>query len=303
MRVLIVGLGSIAKKHIAALKTINPDVEILALRNSLDSEPYEDIINVFDIDEIQGLKISFAIVSNPTSLHQSTIESLIPLQIPLFIEKPIFDSLNNKDILEKIHKEGIYTYVACNLRFLESLQFAKEYIDRKRINEVNIYCGSYLPDWRPGQDFKKVYSANKEMGGGVHIDLIHELDYAYWFFNKPSEVIKNVSNGSSLEISAIDYANYLLKYDTFNVSIILNYYRRDPKRNFEIICEDGTLYVDILKNSVYWNNNLIFNSRKGILDTYLDQLRFFIDNILTKKASFNDINEAYEILELCLAND
>lgn len=303
MRVLIVGLGSIAKKHIAALKTINPDVEILALRNSLDSESYEDIINIFDIDEIQGLKISFAIISTPTSLHKSTIESLIPYHIPLFIEKPLFNSLNHQDLLEKICEKNIYTYVACNLRFLESLQFAKEYIDRKRINEVNIYCGSYLPDWRPDRDFRKVYSANIEMGGGVHIDLIHEIDYAYWFFNKPNEVIKNFSNGSSLEISAIDYANYLLKYDTFNVSIILNYYRRDPKRNLEIICEDGTLYVDILKNVVYWNNNLIFNSGKGIVDTYLDQLHFFIDNIFTKKASFNDINEAYEILELCLAND
>lgn len=303
MRVLIVGLGSIGKKHIAALKTINPDVEILALRNSLESESYEDIINVFDIDEIQGLKISFAIVSNPTSLHQFTIESLIPYHIPLFIEKPVFDSLNNENILQKVKEKNIYTYVACNLRFLESLQFAKEYIDKKRINEVNIYCGSYLPDWRPGQDFRKVYSANKELGGGVHIDLIHELDYAYWFFNKPKEVIKNVSNASSLEISANDYANYLLKYNTFNISIILNYYRRDPKRNLEIICDDGTLYVDILKNAVYWNDNLIYKSERGIQDTYLDQLRFFIDNILTKKASFNDINEAYEILELCLAND
>lgn len=303
MRVLIVGLGSIAKKHITALKSINPAIEILALRNSLGSDPYEDIVDIFDIDEIKGLEISFAIISNPTSLHESTIESLIPCGIPLFIEKPVFDSLNNQRLLEKIQEENIYTYVACNLRFLESLKFAKEYISNKRINEVNIYCGSYLPDWRPNQNFRQVYSANKEMGGGVHIDLIHEIDYAYWFFDKPRQVIKNFSNASSLEISAIDYANYLLKYDTFCVSIVLNYYRRDPKRSMEVICEDGTLSVDILKNAVHWNNDLIFASKQGIPNTYLDQLNYFINNIKKKEYPFNDINEAYEILKLCLAND
>ncbi len=136
MRVLIVGLGSIAKKHIGAVKAIHPDVELFALRNSLNSESYSDVINIFDIDQIKDLKVSFAIISNPTSLHKSTIESLIPYHIPLFIEKPVFDSLNNQSILKKIREENIYTYVACNLRFLESLQFAKEYINKKRINKM-----------------------------------------------------------------------------------------------------------------------------------------------------------------------
>lgn len=303
MRVLIIGLGSIAKKHITALKEIDPNVEIIALRYSSTAEQYENVHNIFEIEEVTNIDFDFAIISNPTSAHAASIESLIPFKIPLFIEKPLFENLYNQYILDLISQNNIFTYVACNLRFLDSLQFAKKYISKKRINEVNVYCGSYLPEWRPNQDFRKVYSANKEMGGGVHIDLIHELDYTYWLFDKPSEVVKTFSSSSSLDISAIDYANYLLKYDTFCVNIVLNYYRRDPKRNLEIVCEDGTLYVNLLKNEVYWNNQNIFESTKTIKDTYLDQIRFFIDNINNPKSSFNTINEAYEILELCLAND
>jgi predicted dehydrogenase len=303
MRVLIIGLGSIAKKHIYALKKINPDIELYSLRNSINSEVYDDIINIYSLNEVQQLEFDFSIISNPTFLHAKTIESLIPLKIPLFIEKPLFDSINQRSLLNRINAADIITYVACNLRFLECLQFAKQVLLDKRVNEANVYCGSYLPDWRPGQDFRKTYSANIEMGGGVHIDLIHELDYVMWLFTLPIETFRFTSNNSSLSISAVDYANYLLKYDTFNVNVVLNYYRKDPKRTMEVVCEDGTLTVNILENEVSWNGSIIFQSAKGIQDTYFDQIHYFIENILTRKSSFNDINEAYETLKICIAND
>lgn len=303
MNVLVVGLGSIAHKHVKALRIIDPLVNIFALRYSTEGESYDGIVDIFDFDDLIALEFAFAIVSNPTSEHASTIEKLVPFKIPLFIEKPLFHSLKHRHLLSVIKLEEIDTYVACNLRFLESLCFAKNFIKTKRINEVNIYCGSYLPDWRPHQDFRELYSAHKNMGGGVHIDLIHEIDYAYWFFGKPLGITKTFDSSSSLSISAIDYANYLFKYEGFSTSIILNYYRRDSKRSMEIICEDGTLQIDLLKNAVYWNSKLLFESAKGIQHTYLDQLRFFLDCINEKKILFNDIHEAFEILELCLAND
>jgi predicted dehydrogenase len=302
MKVLIIGLGSIANKHITALQNINADTQFYALRSSENANIIDGVINVFSFLEVNTINFDFAIISNPTFAHHKTITNLIPLNIPLFIEKPLFSELDNGELVKLIHKHAVITYVACNLRFLDCLQYVKNYIVNKKINEVNIYCGSYLPDWRPGRDYKTTYSANKDQGGGVHIDLIHEIDYAYWLFGNPTEVSKVFSSKSSLEINAFDYANYTLGYSDFNTSIILNYFRRDPKRTLEIVLEEETLLVDILKNKVYRNTDIIFNSDKTIVDTYEDQLRFFIDNVVLGKSKLNSVDEAYQILEICLQN-
>lgn len=303
MNVLIIGLGSIAVKHILAIKKITPDARLYALRSSNKANEINGVCNIFSLDELQKIKPDFAIISNPTFAHHKTILSLIPLNIPIFIEKPLFSELDNGEVVKEIQKNNIITYIACNLRFLDCLRFAKDYITNKRINEVNIYCGSFLPNWRPGIDYKSTYSANKELGGGVHIDLIHEIDYTYWLFGKPTQVSKVFSNKSSLDITAFDYANYTLDYPSFNASIVLNYYRRDPKRTLEIVLEEETILVNILKNKVYKNGDIIFESKKTITHTYEDQLRFFIDHVVAKKEEFNTVDEAYEILKICLQND
>lgn len=304
MKVLIVGLGSIAQKHIAALRQICPEVELFALRSSIQySSDINGVVNLYKLEEAEKLGLDFVIVSNPTFKHRETIAQLIPLKLPLFIEKPLYDTLYEDNLLASISELGILTYVGCNLRFLESLEFAKEFLPGKRINEVNIYCGSYLPDWRPGQDFRKTYSANSDMGGGVHIDLIHEIDYAYWLFGRPNKVKKVITSKSSLNIPASDYANYMLQYGQFNIAIILNYFRRDPKRTLEVVCEDGTLYIDLLKNIVTWKESLVFESDQKIIHTYKKQMEFFVKQVLSKKKLFNSIAEAYEILSICLEKE
>jgi len=303
MNVLIVGLGSIARKHITVLKVIFPDLSLYALRSTKNAKNEEGISNLYSIDDLGSLALDFVIISNPTANHKQTIEQLIPYQIPLFIEKPVFNNLNADIILQQIRKINLTTYVACNLRFLGCIQFVKQFVIDKRINEVNSYCGSYLPDWRPGQDFRNIYSANIEMGGGVHIDLIHEIDYLYWLFGKPEQIYSNKTNRSSLNISAVDYANYLFIYNDFCTNVVLNYYRRDPKRSLEILLEEGTLYVDLLENKVTFNDEVIYISNKRIIDTYEDQLRFFVGQVLKNKVKFNSIEEAFEVLKLCIAND
>jgi predicted dehydrogenase len=303
MKVLIVGLGSIARKHISAMKELDPNVKLFAFRSSRSSTKIENVLDIYQPEELTRLKVDFVIISNPTYKHKETIESLLYLNVPLFIEKPLFDGLKAESLLRRIDEQKIITYVACNLRYLECLKFVKGMVGQKRINEVNIYCGSYLPDWRPGQDFRKVYSSNVEMAGGVHFDLIHEIDYAFWIFGEPKKVTCSTSSLSSLKISSIDYANYLLEFDKFSISIILNYFRRDSKRTFEVVCEDGTLNADLLNNEVSWNDEIIFRSKQVIKDTYIDQMRFFTNDILSRKNSFNTVNEAYKILKICLAGD
>ena len=244
------------------------------------------------------------ILSNATACHFQSLNQLKNLNIPLFIEKPLFDRTGKAQdkLVNTIISNKTPTYVACNLRFLDSIVKMKEIIQSERVNEVNVYCGSYLPDWRPGVNYKTVYSSNKELGGGVHIDLIHELDYVYWLFGNPKQTKSFFRNNSSLDITAYDYANYLWEYDKFAVSIVLNYYRKDAKRSLEVLCESGTYTVDLLYNTISFNSKTIFESSQRIGDTYFNQMNFFIHQVLHDGNDFNSIDQANNILKLCLTD-
>lgn len=299
IKVVIIGLGSIAQKHILALRKIDTKTEIFALRRSIIIEE-DNIKHVYSLKEIEKLSPNFIIVSNPTNVHFDTLKLIYKLNTPLFIEKPLFSTKGVKEVqLVNLINKNNSTYVACNLRFHKGLLEMKKILQGKRVEEVNVYCGSYLPNWRPEVNYKVVYSANKEQGGGVHIDLIHELDYLYWIFGSPISTKKTFSNVSSLNISAYDYANYLWSYERFNANIVLNYYRKDTKRTLEVLTENGTYFLDLIENKIYFNNKKIYFEPQNIVDLYETQMRFFIENAIEKKNVFNTITEGYKILELC----
>ncbi|MGF1923203.1 MAG: Gfo/Idh/MocA family protein [Bacteroidia bacterium] len=306
MKVAIVGLGSIASKHIFALKEINPLVEIYALRSGLNSNVVEGVKNIKSLEEVEDL--DFVLISNPTSLHLEAIKMVTKQNLPMVIEKPAFYKLEGyEEVIDEINAKDIFTYVACNLRFHPCLQYLKDYIANENavINEVNVYCGSYLPDWRPNRDYKQIYSANLDMGGGVHLDLFHELDYICWIFGLPREYKGYTSNHSSLDISAPDYANYLLSYDNFNVGVVLNYYRRQPKREIEILFEDETWIVDLITNIITTDNGkVIFKpSSFSLIDTYVKQMSYVIGKLNLSERPMNDINETIEILKISLSHE
>jgi predicted dehydrogenase len=203
-----------------------------------------------------------------------------------------------------IKEKNIKTYVACNLRFHPAINFIKSYLNSNmsKLNEVNVYCGSYLPKWRPLQDYTKSYSANQKLGGGVHLDLIHELDYTIWIFGKPINYNSIKRKVSNLLIDTFDYTNYNLSYPDFNVSITLNYYRSTPKRQIEIVLENETLICDLLTSTILNNENqIIFTDNEfDFSKTYLDQMNYFIDNLENDNIYMNDINESFEILKIAL---
>lgn len=302
MNILIVGLGSIAKKHIAAIYEIGVEHTLYAWRSSPTAAPFLNVKNIFNFQDIKIIAWDFAIIANPTSKHKETIEQLLELNCPLFIEKPIYHTLDIESLISKVQNRGILTYVACNLRFLDCLRFVKNRIEQEnpRINEINVYCGSYIPEWRPGTDYQKCYSTNQSMGGGVHLDLIHELDYVFWLWGSPLKTTSTLKSNSSLNINAYDYANYLLDYDEFCANVVLNYYRRDIKRTLEIVFEENTWEINLLKNQITCNNQMIFSSEQLIVDTYQTQMEYFLTCLSKKTNSFNAITDAYSVLKICL---
>ena len=304
MKVLIIGLGSIAEKHIASILKLVPDTLFYALRSNVNSSIQDNIENIYDINDTPK-DINFIIISNPTSLHASTINKVIFLNKPIFIEKPIFDRIDeNIGLVKLFQKNNIKTYIACNLRFHPSIKFLKNFLEKtsKKIYEVNVYCGSYLPSWRANTNYAESYSAKKNMGGGVHLDLIHELDYVIWLFGLPINYSSKKRKVSQLQIDSYDFSSYNLEYNSFSISIILNYYRIEPKRDIEIIFEDDVYKCDLLSSKITNSKNEVIFIDKDfhINDTYLKQADYFIKNINILDPYMNNIEESFNILKIAL---
>jgi predicted dehydrogenase len=272
------------------------------LRSGDHPDQYDDVTNISTLADCPP--IDFIIISNPTALHYDALKKVAALQKPLFIEKPPFHTLKDAtEGLSIVTEHHLVTYTAFNLRFLDCLLHLKNNLNLDKVQEVNVYCGSYLPKWREGVDYKKNYSAIPEMGGGVHLDLIHELDYVLWIFGKPKQVQSVLRSQSKIDIDAIDYANYVLTYDSFAITIVLNYYRRDSKRNCEIILEDATWNVDLLKNKItdFASNTVVFESLQVPQDTYKKQMEYFCNSLANKETPFNSLAESVTTLKIALS--
>lgn len=304
MLVLIVGLGSIAKKHIAALRSLYPPVSITALRSHNTGTSVEGVQTIHDWNDVV-FSPDFVIISNPTQLHKEAIGRALQLNCPLFIEKPMVKDVSElNELLSQTNIKECFTYVACNLRFHPCVIFLRELLTKEtsKINEVNVYCGSDLSKWRPEQNYTESYSASSLLGGGVHLDLIHEIDYCYWLFGKPDEVVSLKRKVSQLKINSPDFAAYHLLYPFFTINITLNYYRQDVKRGIEIVMENKTLYADLVKAEVWENGNLIYTVEGFKMEnTYIDQMKYFIDHIKMQQPMMNNVEEAAEVLKIAIA--
>lgn len=306
MKILIIGLGSIGRKHVEAIRnleaTSGQSHSIYALRSHAGASDMPGVTNIYSYQEAEALSPDFIIVSNPTSMHLSTIDELLSMKRPLMIEKPAFHEPQSTDIIERISKSGCLTYVACNLRFLGAIDYISQRLknEKPRINEVNVYCGSSLPSWRPGTDYRKSYSANASMGGGAHIDLIHEIDYVCALFGFPQYSRGICRSRSSIDIDAIDYAHYTLVYPDFCTDVTLNYYRPVYKRTLEIVMDSDIWTVDLAQNTVTdAHGHELYHSDKKIIDTYTDQMAYFMDLVNNgAKDSINNITFANETLKI-----
>ena len=232
MRVLIIGLGSIGKRHINVIKKIQPKTKFYALRSSKKSIDHQDIVNINSWDEVDKYNFDFSIVSSPSSLHLEHIEKLSKYKLPVFVEKPL---CVNKSQLKKINinKFHAMTYVGLNMRFHPLIIYLKNYLNKSdfKIYEINAYYGSYMPSWRPG-NHKKLYSSNNELGGGVHLDLIHEPDLLHFLFGLPKKILKSFRKVSNITIDSIDSSKLIFEYEDFSATITLNYFRMDKKHEY-----------------------------------------------------------------------
>lgn len=307
MKVIMIGLGSIGKRHANIIINKYPDIRIYGYRNK-NSEEIEDIKNIYNIEEAFLYEPDIAFITNPTSLHVDMALLAAKNGCHLFIEKPLSNNLYNiEKLINIVKKKGLITLMGCNMRFNPILLEIKKHVDEKLFGNVlsfNITCGSYLPEWRPWQDYTKSYSALNKLGGGVVLDLIHEIDYAKWIFGDFTEFNSYIGKVSNLNIETEDYADIVLKTNRNVIGTVhLDYYRKIAKREVEIVFENGILIGDLINNKL----SFITKEQEKILKfsfdrnyMYEEQIKYFMQSVKEQKSTFNDIEEGYDVLKLAL---
>lgn len=303
LKVLFVGIGSIAKRHIRNLQNIADEkgfsLYIDAFRSTKGSS---DILGIdhqfFALSDVPD-NYDVVFITNPTDIHLQTLRRFHNKGKHFFIEKPVVSLQHIEEAKKFKLRDGSVYYVACPLRYNAVIQYIKNNVDSDEVISVRSISSSYLPEWRSGQDYRKSYSAHKIMGGGVSIDLIHEWDYLTYLFGWPEKVYSMIGKKSLLEIDSDDIAVYIANYKDKFVELHLDYFGRETIREIQLFTKEDTITGDLV------NNKIIFHRKGQIIDFHEKrddvqqrELLFFLDYITGKKKCVNDILNGIKVLDL-----
>ncbi len=310
IKVLFVGLGSIGTRHLKNLHNVankmGVDICAHALRFTSDNnapkvieQEIKDLLqNEYTFNDIEKLSNYDAIyITNPTSMHYDCMKVLKDKTNAWFIEKPIFD-IADYDLNACMHNWQ-KAYVAAPMRYCKTMLKLEEILPALKVYSARVICSSYLPQWRKGVDYRTTYSANKNMGGGVTIDLIHEWDYLYNLFGMPLKLHNFKGKYSHLEIDSDDISVYIAQYKNLLCEVHLDYFGREYKRSIELYCKEGTVIADFGKCTLTLQDNTVLNFEEEVNERYLKETEYFINYVLGDEIeSTNTPKHALQVLNL-----
>ena len=314
MKILVVGYGSIGKRHVKNLSSLNQTQVSVCSKNKETWKLEKKGIKTFTtIEQALKEKHDVAIICNETSLHIKTAIKLADNGYHIFLEKPISNSLKNIPALIKIIKrKKLITMVGCNMRFHHGIKLMKSLIDKNeigRILSVTVENGSFMPDWHPWEDYQISYASQKKLGGGVVLTQIHEIDYLYWFFGKVDDIYSFTEKLTDLQIDVEDYSGSLLKFKNKIIAELhLDYFQKPSVRSCKIIGTKGQItwnwennHVQIFKNKykkwVTKNIEKKFDRNK----MFVDELQYFLKCVKKRKIPMNSIIDGLEPQKIALA--
>lgn len=291
MKVLIIGYGSIGRRHEKVLSTFKEvsSIDIVSKQNLENKSLFSTLESVENIEDYE-----YYIISSETSKHY---EQLLYLEKKLtnkliFCEKPLFDKYEKIKITKNTVVLG---YV---LRFHPLLQEAKIILKNDKIININAKCGSFLPTWRENIDYRNSFSAKKEKGGGVLLDLSHELDYIQWFCGKITEIKSYQLKVSNLEIDSDDLVVAIGKteYDII-VNFSIDYFSKIPHRILVIDTDKKSLKLDFIENSLLVENKDGVREKKIIDMERNDMFQMMHQSALSNREYICTFKEGKDVMD------
>jgi predicted dehydrogenase len=308
LELLVVGVGSIGKRHIDNIRKFNEKIDIADISNKRLNEcqkKFKFINNTFlNFKNAMNKKQYDAVfICTPPHKHLEIANYAIKRNINIFIEKPLGMNTRGWQKLANICKKNkIINYVGYCHRHINYVQFAKQLLDKKIIGKIisgNIRWGSYLPDWHPWEKYNSFYMAKKSQGGGALLDESHGIDLLRYLVGEAKEVFAIVDTISGLKITSDDNAFLTLRMKN-NSLFHLNFdlHSRYNRITIELLGSNGNLIIDRVHHEVSYFNvkqkkwKKFKFSKANLFEMYPKQINYFL-NCLTKKTKANlDIFDA-----------
>ncbi|QOL27084.1 Gfo/Idh/MocA family oxidoreductase [Thalassotalea sp. LPB0316] len=254
-RYAVIGQGSIGKRHLNNLRALFPDAVIYSVSASGRS-PTILAAASHCLNHTQELPDSLngVIIASPASMHLLHVQAVIEKTKHLLIEKPIASSLADALQIEQLcQQHDIKTLVGYCLRFLSSSQFIKQALAQHRfgkIYSVQASVGQHLATWRNDKSYNTSVSAQAKLGGGVLLELSHELDYLAWLFGELDFHGGVIQQSNLLETDVEEIADIFLSHQHTAISLHLDFIQQQTERYCHLITDQGKVCWNLLTNSV-----------------------------------------------------
>jgi predicted dehydrogenase len=274
MKILFCGLGGIGQRHcrntrakfgdraqILAYRTRNLSRTLsptLAVEKGVDVTEKYGVEVYSDLNDALAAKPDVTFITNPSSMHIPIALQASRAGSHLFIEKPISHNLEGLvELQQEVQARGLVAFIGYQLRFHPALETVKRLLVEEtvgRVLSVHAEVGEYLPGWHKYENYREMYASRSDMGGGVVLSQIHEIDYLCDWFGQPKRVFAIGGHLSNLEIDTEDHAKVLMEMAADDrllpVSLHMDYNQRPPSRGCKIVGEEGRIEMDLVRQVV-----------------------------------------------------
>ena len=329
---MFAGLGSIGQRHLRNLiALLGSQVEVLAYRtrradfilsDRLTIESDHGLEQRYDLRVFTDLDAALAegpqvvFVTNPSSLHIPVALAAARAGCHLFVEKPLSHSMDGvAELISLVERKGLVGYVGYQLRFHPAFRLIQQWLHSGtigRILAVRAEVAEYLPGFHTYEDYRQTYAARRDLGGGVVLSQIHELDYLYALLGMPQRVFSLGGHLSSLEIDVEDVASTLLEFrredgGVLPVHLHQDYVQRPPGRTCQIIGDRGKIiwnyHAHRLELFDTQGNPQVAQSFDGFppKQMFLDELRHFLNCLEGQESPVVTLRDGANSLRMALA--
>jgi CMP-N,N'-diacetyllegionaminic acid synthase len=291
LNVLIIGYGSIGKRHEEVLSGLAyiQSINIVTKQTLVGKRTFKHL------ESIENLEVyDYFVIASKTSQHYEQLkylESQVRCKL-IFCEKPLFETYKEMQVVHN------HVYIGYVLRFHPLLEKLKTLLENETILAMNVMCGQYLPTWRDA-DYRTSYSAKKSEGGGVLLDLSHEIDYVQWLCGNLVEMKSYQMKLSDLEIDSDDIVSLIGRSERGAlVTLSLDYITKISYRRVLLHTVEYSYDLDFMKGT------LVQKGKQGREEVYsasnLERNEIFVkmhDTIIKDKKNVCTFFEAMRVMK------
>jgi predicted dehydrogenase len=180
VRIAVVGAGLIGRHHIQLIRDsascelsaiVDPALGAADFTREASVPTYPILTDMLDAERPDGI-----IVATPNSLHVQNGLECVEHRVPVLVEKPIADSVDEAArLVEAAEAANVPLLVGHHRRHSPILAKARQVVEDGTLGPIVVVMGTAL-FYKPGHYFDEAPWRREAGGGPILINMIHEVD-------------------------------------------------------------------------------------------------------------------------------